>query len=302
MKRAFWREQLNGAPTSLDLPTDKPRPATRTTFGATHRFDLSQSLSSAVRELSRQERVTPFMVLLAAWSVLLWKYTGQEDVLVGSAHAHRSRTELENLIGFFVNTLVLRTNLSGDPSFCELLARVREVTISAQAHQDLPFEKLVDELQLERDLSRTPVYQVAFTFQNAPEAELTAPGLVLTRLQLPSHTAKFDLTLIITDSEPSMTGELEYSTDLFEEDTIVRMAGHLETLLAEPLESTAKAPFGTVAADGRRASATGDEMERHGDGLPTRSVHTGTVRAASGRETGGGRFDYRASSTSAIAS
>ena len=239
-ERTFWLEQLKGAPASLDLPTDKPRPATRTSSGATHRFSLSSSLSSAVRELSQQERVTPFMVLLAAWSALLGKYSGQEDVLVGSAHAHRSRTELENLIGFFVNTLVLRTNLSGNPSFRELLARVRDVNISAQAHQDLPFEKLVDELQLERDLSRTPVYQVAFTFQNAPETELIAPGLVLNRLQLPSRTAKFDLTLIITDSEPAMTGELEYSTDLFEADTIVRIASQFQTLLGHALSQPQK--------------------------------------------------------------
>src|SRR5688572_5501370 len=236
----FWREQLKDAPLSLDLPTDKPRPAMRSNFGDTHRFELSPTLSRAVRELGQQERATPFMVLLAAWSVLLGKYSGQEEVLVGSAHAHRSRTELENLIGFFVNTLVLRTNLSGDPSFHELLARVRDVTLSAQAHQNLPFEKLVDELQLERDLSRTPVYQVAFTFQNAPEAELRAPGLVLTRLPLPSETAKFDLTLVITDSEPAMTGELEYSTDLFAADTIVRMMDHFETLLAAALEEPQK--------------------------------------------------------------
>ena len=231
-EKAFWRERLKGAPASLDLPTDKPRPPVRTSRGATHRFNLSPSLSAAVRRLSQQERVTPFMVLLAGWSTLLWKYTGQQDVLVGSAHANRGRTESENLIGFFVNSLVLRTDLSGDPSFLELLGRVREATLSAQAHQDLPFEKLVDELQPGRDLSRTPVYQVAFTFQNAPEAELTAPGFVLSRLQLPSLTAKFDLTLIITDSEPSMTGELEYSTDLFHEETVVRMADHLEMLLA----------------------------------------------------------------------
>lgn len=230
---AFWREQLEGAPTSLDLPTDKPRPAMRSSLGATHRFSLSTSVSRAVRELAQRERVTPFMVLLAAWSVLLSKHSGQEDVLVGSAHAQRSRTELESLIGFFVNTVVLRTDLSGNPSFRELLARVRDVTIPAQAHQDLPFERLVDELQPQRDLSRTPIYQVAFTFQNAPETKLTAPGLVLTRLQLPSETAKFDLTLIVTDSEPAMTGELEYSTDLFESDTIVRLAGHLQTLLAQ---------------------------------------------------------------------
>jgi amino acid adenylation domain-containing protein len=231
----FWRAQLDGAPASLDLPTDKPRPAARTALGATYHFELSPTLSRAVRELSQQERVTPFMVLLAAWSVLLGKYSGQEDVLVGSAHAQRSRTELENLIGFFVNMLVLRTDLSGDPSFLELLTRVREVTISAQAHQDLPFEKLVDELQLKRDLSRTPVYQVAFAFQNAPETELRAPGVLLTRFQLPSHTAKFDLTLVITDLEPAMIGELEYSTDLFEADTIVRMIDQLQTLLTEAL-------------------------------------------------------------------
>ena len=186
------------------------------------------------------------MVLLAAWSVLLSKYSGQDDVLVGSAHAHRSRTELESLIGFFVNTLVLRTNLSGDPSFHDLLARVRDVTLSAQAHQNLPFEKLVDELQLARDLSRTPVYQVAFTFQNAPEAELRAPGLVLTRLQLPSHTAKFDLTLIITDSEPAMTGELEYSTDLFEADHDRAFDRAVSDVVGCGAGATAKAAFGIL--------------------------------------------------------
>ncbi|PYP88079.1 MAG: non-ribosomal peptide synthetase [Blastocatellia bacterium AA13] len=233
----FWKERLKGAPTSLELPTDRPRPAARTYLGAVHEVVLPRALSSQVRRFSQQERITPFMVLLAAWNALLAAYSGQEDIVVGSAHANRSRSELEDLIGFFVNALVLRTDLSGNPRFIELVERVRETTLSAQEHQDLPFEKLVEDLQIERDLSRTPLYQVALVFQNAPTAEMSAPGLLIRRLYLPTDTSKFDITFTITDSEPSLTGEIEYSLDLFEPATIALMAGHFQTILAAALAS-----------------------------------------------------------------
>ena len=227
----FWKDRLKGAPASLDLPADLPRPPVRTFRGAAHQFTLPADLSAEVRRLSQQERVTPFMVLLAAWKTLLWKYAGQDDIVVGAPHANRNRTEIEDLIGFFVNTLVLRTNLSEDPSFQELLARVRETTISAQAHQDLPFEKLVEEIQPDRDLSRTPLFQVAFVFQNAPMQEMEAPGLILKRIDLPTETSKFDLSLTITDAGASLPAVIEYSADLFEASTIERMAGNFKRLL-----------------------------------------------------------------------
>ncbi|MFP5264067.1 MAG: amino acid adenylation domain-containing protein, partial [Blastocatellia bacterium] len=230
-ERAFWKGRLNGAPASLELPTDRPRPRVRTSRGATHEISLSPALSAGVRRLAQQERITPYVVLLSAWAALLWRYTGQDEIVIGSPHANRNRTELEELIGFFVNTLVLRADLSRNPTFLELLERLRDVTISAQEHQDLPFEKLVEELHLERDLSRTPLFQVAFVFQNAPSAEMAVTGLTIRRLKLPTETSKFDLTLTVMDSEPSMEGEVEYSTDLFDEATILRMAGHFERLL-----------------------------------------------------------------------
>ena len=253
-ERAFWLDRLKGAPASLDLPTDYPRPAARTSLGATHHFALPPALCADVRSFCRRHQVTPFMLLLAAWNVLLWKYSGQADIVVGSPHANRNRTELEGLIGFFVNTLVLRTDLSGDPTFAELLGRVRDVTVAAQAHQDLPFEKIVDDLQPARDPSRTPVFQVAFVFQNAPTAEMRAQGLRLSRLRLPTTTSKFDLTLTLTDAEPSMPVEIEYSADLFAPDTIARLAAHFETLLAD-----------AVARPERRISALRvlTEEERH---------------------------------------
>lgn len=239
----FWKERLEGAPASLDLPSDRRRPPVRTSRGAAHQFTLPADLSAEVRRLSQQERVTPFMVLLAAWKTLLWRYAGQDDIVVGSPHANRNRTEIEDLIGFFVNTLVLRTNLSGHLSFQELLARVRETTISAQAHQDLPFEKLVEEIQPDRDPSRTPLFQVVFVFQNAPMREMEAPGLILKRLDLPTETSKFDLSLTITDAEPSLPAVIEYSTDLFEGATIRRMLTHFQNLLK-----------GAVADPGQRLS------------------------------------------------
>lgn len=231
----FWKEQLDGAPASLDLPTDRPRPPVKTTRGATYDFTLSPALSAEVRRFSRSERVTPFMVVLAALNTLLWKYSGQEDIVVGSPHANRNRSEIEDLIGFFVNSLVLRTKLSGEPAFLELIRRVHEVTVSAQEHQDLPFEKLVEDLQPERDLSRTPLFQVVLNFQKDRTTEMAVRGVVLKSLRLLGETSKFDLELTITDREPSLEAEIEYSTDLFESVTIARMARQFQVLLANAL-------------------------------------------------------------------
>ncbi|MFN6517350.1 MAG: non-ribosomal peptide synthetase, partial [Nostoc sp. CreGUA01] len=228
---SYWLKQLENAPKVLELPTDYPRPATQTFRGATYSFELSKELSASLNKLSQQQGSTLFMTLLAAFQTLLWRYTGLEDIVVGSPIANRNRTEIEGLIGFFINTLVLRTNLAGNPSFEELLKRVREVALGAYAHQDLPFELLVERLQPERDLSHTPLFQVMFVLQNAPMSALELPGLTLSSVESDSGTANFDLTLFIIETESGLVGSLTYSTDLFEETSIHRMVKHLQTLL-----------------------------------------------------------------------
>ncbi|MGZ3457554.1 MAG: amino acid adenylation domain-containing protein, partial [Archangium sp.] len=231
VRLSYWSQQLQGAPRTLELPTDRPRPAVRRYSGASLPVRLSLELTEVVRTLARREGVTPFMVLLAAWQTLLSRYSGQDDISVGSPIAGRGRTELEGLIGFFVNTLVLRTRLGGDPTFRELLARVKETTLGAYAHQDLPFEKLVEELRPERDPSRPPLFQVMLDLQQDPLPELALPGLELRVLEVDRRTAKFDLTLFLTDSARGLTGSLEYDTDLFDGSTAARMLGHLRVLL-----------------------------------------------------------------------
>lgn len=229
---SYWQKQLDGAPAVLELPTDHPRPAVQTFRGATYSFELSQKLSVALKSLSQQEGSTLFMTLLAAFKTLLGRYTGQEDIVVGSPIANRNRAEIEGLIGFFVNTQVLRTNLGGNPTFKELLTRVREMALGAYAHQDLPFEQLVEKLQPQRDLSHTPLFQVMFVLQNAPMSALELPGLTLSPLAVESGSAKFDLTLFMTETAQGLVGSLQYNTDLFESSTISRMVGHLTTLLS----------------------------------------------------------------------
>ncbi|MHC5763140.1 amino acid adenylation domain-containing protein, partial [Nostoc sp.] len=229
---SYWLKQLEGIPELLELPTDNPRPAIQTFRGATYSFELSNELSVALNKLSQQQGSTLFMTLLAAFQTLLWRYTGQEDIVVGSPIANRNRVEIEGLIGFFVNTLVLRTNLAGNPRFEELLKRVREVALGAYTHQDLPFELLVEQLQPQRDLSHTPLFQVMFVLQNAPMSALELPGLTLSPVESDSHSAKFDLTLSITETNSGLVGNLEYNTDLFAESSIQRMAAHLQTLLS----------------------------------------------------------------------
>ncbi|HKV10347.1 MAG TPA: amino acid adenylation domain-containing protein, partial [Thermoanaerobaculia bacterium] len=237
---AYWRGQLAGAPTALDFPTDRPRPAVRTFGGASRSALLPAGLSDAARAFCRREGITLFMLMLAALDVLLARASGQDDVLVGTPIANRNRAETEGLIGFFVNTLVLRTRLSGAPTFRELLRRVRETALAAYSHQDLPFETLVEELKPERDLSHSPFFQVMLSVQNAgPEAAGPA-GLRIVPLDGESRTAKFELSLAVGEGEELWTG-LEYNTGLFEEPTIVRLLARFRTVLEAAL-ATAESP------------------------------------------------------------
>lgn len=237
---AYWREQLAGAPPVLELPADRPRPPAQSFRGAQHAFVLSPDLTGRLKQLSRREGVTLFMTLLATFKVLLRRYTRREDIVVGSPFAGRGAAETDGLIGFFVNTVVLRTSLAGDPTFRELLARVRWVALGAYAHQDLPFEKLVGETQPERHTTHSPLYQVMFEMQNAAVPKLELPGLSMEPLKLDLAAAKFDLTLSMDELDDGIAAVLNYSTDIFEAETIHRMADHLLTLLEDIAEHADK--------------------------------------------------------------
>ena len=228
---SYWRKQLEGVST-LEFPTDCPRPKVQTFRGARESVLLSQSLSEALRRLGRQAGATLFMTLLAAFTVLLRRYTGQGDIVVGTPVAGRNRTEIEDLIGFFVNTLVLRTDLSGDPTFRELLGRVRGMALDAYAHQDLPFEKLVEELQPERDLSRTPLFQVFLNMAGPEARELSLHGLTVERLMLFEPESQFDFTLYVKEKKQEIHFELVYNADLFRQDRMIWMLEQFQTLLA----------------------------------------------------------------------
>ncbi|HEX9937882.1 MAG TPA: amino acid adenylation domain-containing protein, partial [Longimicrobium sp.] len=236
---AYWRERLAGAPELLELPTDHPRPAVQTYRGATVPVELSLELLERLQALGRSEGATLYMTLLGAFQALLSKYSGSDDVVVGSSIAGRTRKEVEELIGFFVNTLVLRTDLSGDPSFRETLRRVREVTLGAYAHQEVPFEKLVAELQPERSLSHSPLFQVMFELQKAGggggggDGGGARPGLSMRGVGAELATAQFDLSLELAATPQGLRGALNYSTDLFERGTALRMLGHLARVLEQ---------------------------------------------------------------------
>jgi amino acid adenylation domain-containing protein/non-ribosomal peptide synthase protein (TIGR01720 family) len=255
---AYWRRQLEGVPI-LRLPLDRPRPLIKTYRGARLPVQFPAALVCRLRSFAQSENATTFMTLLAALQLLLCRYSGQDDVAVGSPIAGRNRAELEDLIGFFVNTLVLRTDVSGDPTFRELLQRVRKVATDAYAHQDLPFEMLVEMVQPERDLSRNPLFQVIFQVQNTPSSFGAGPSIKAVpvspaALDIYSGTAKFDLELSLTEDPQGLTGHFEFSTELFDESTIARMAVHFETLL----ESIADNPDTPVS---RLSFLTPDERE-----------------------------------------
>ncbi|NNB93012.1 non-ribosomal peptide synthase/polyketide synthase [Corallococcus exiguus] len=248
---SWWKQQLAGAPAHLDLPTDKPRPSVRDHRGASVPVRVPAATWEMLKALAWQEGVTPFMLLLAAFQVLLHRHSGEEDLSVGAPIAGRSRPETQGLIGFFVNTLVLRTRLEGNPSFRELLQRVRETTLGAFAHQEVPFEKLVEQLRPERDLGRGPLFQVMLVLQPDPLPALSLPGLTLDPVELESRTAPFDLKLSLAESAQGLAGSLEYATDLFEPATVVRLVGHLrqllEGVLARPEQRIAELPLLTEA-------------------------------------------------------
>ncbi|HEX5716983.1 MAG TPA: condensation domain-containing protein, partial [Thermoanaerobaculia bacterium] len=247
---AWWKQHFAGAPDTLDLPTDRPRSEVRTSHGARCPFALPKGPADALRALAQAEGATLFMVLFAAWNALLARLSGQEDVVLGIPIANRNRTEIEGLIGFFVNTLALRTDLSGDPAWGELLGRVRRATVGAYAHQDLPFERLVEELRPERALAANPLFQVMFSLQAAQREEsFSLPGLTMSPSPLSSEggPAKFDLVLSLGDGESGVRGALEYRSELFDALTIVRLLEHfrglLEGVAARPEQRLSELPL-----------------------------------------------------------
>lgn len=234
----YWKQQLKGAPPVLELPTDRPRQARQNHYGSTFQFSVQPVVSEQLKTLAQCEGVTLFMVLFAAFNCLLSRYSGQQDICVGTPIANRMRMELEGLIGFFVNTLVLRVDLSGNPTFIELLRKVRDVCLGAQEHQDLPFEKLVEELQPVRNTSYSPFFQAMFSMNTTPSSQLQIPGLTLTPLKVERGATAFDLVVDVSESEQGLQGTMEYSSELFDSTRIESMAGHfqniLESIVADP--------------------------------------------------------------------
>jgi acyl-CoA synthetase (AMP-forming)/AMP-acid ligase II/acyl carrier protein len=261
---SYWERQLTGVRV-LDLPTDRPRPPVQTFRGARQSLVLSSGLTEELKLLSRREGVTPFMSLLAAFTTLFYGYTGQDDIAVGTFIINRNRTETEGLIGFFINNLVLRTDLSGNPSFRDLLARVRTVALTAYAHQDLPFEKLLEQLRPERDRSRTPLFQVMLVLQNTPGSALELPGLTSSSYPVAQSTrSNFDLTLWMSDGIEGLTGILEYNADLFEAISMTRMVENfqflLEGIVADPDQHLSTLSI-SIDRERRRISARGNDTE-----------------------------------------
>ncbi len=233
----FWTDHLAGL-VNLELPTDRPRPPIRAGRGGTRVATLPTELAGSLKALGREESATAFMSMLASFQALLARYSGQDDIAIGSPIAGRTRSEVEDLIGFFANTIVFRGDLKGDPSFRELLGRTKATVLAALGHQDLPFDQLVNALRPERDPSRTPVFQVMFALQNAPLPPLESPEMAMTPILVGTDTARADLTMFIFEGDEGLTASLEYDADLFDAATIDRMLGHwrtlLESIVAEP--------------------------------------------------------------------
>ena len=227
----YWSKKLENHPPILQLTTDFPRPAIQSFRGTTEEFFLSPEVSDSLKTLSRQAGTTLFMTLLAAFKILLYRYTGQNDISVGSTVANRNRTEIENLIGLFVNNLVFRTQIKSHISFRDFLSEVKEVALGAYAHQDLPFEYLVEILQPERNLSHKPLFQVMFILHNTPSQKVNLPGLTLKTLSWESQTSRFDLSLDMYETDSGLRGVFEYNTDLFRESTIKRLIANFKILL-----------------------------------------------------------------------
>ncbi|WP_344525573.1 amino acid adenylation domain-containing protein, partial [Streptomyces rectiviolaceus] len=242
---SYWREHLAGAPAVLDLPTDRPRPAVQGFNGGSVPVDLPPALIRELAALAGRHGATPYMALLTVFKILLHRYTGQDDIVVGVPTALRGHAEVEPLIGYFVNTLPIRADLSGGPGFEAVLTRVRDACLGAYAHQDIPFELIVADLNTARDLSRPPVYQVSFSYGREPVPTLAMAGARLTRLPVRSEGARFDLELQAFDTDGGVTGWFEYDRDLFDEETVVRLAGHFRRLV-EQIVARPDAPIGDL--------------------------------------------------------
>ncbi|WP_133961398.1 non-ribosomal peptide synthetase [Burkholderia pseudomallei] len=228
---AFWQTNLSGAPTLLELPTDRPRPPKQSHAGASVEVKLGAALSERVKRLSQRHGVTPYMTLLSSWAAVLSRLSGQEEVVIGSPVAGRNRTEVEALIGFFVNTLALRLDLSSEPTVGELLKRTKAQVLSAQAHQDLPFDQVVERVKPPRSTAHPPLFQVMFVWQNMPAGELTIPGLTIRAVETPLQTAQFELTLSLREAGDDIVGHLNYASALFDESTVRRYVTYWRRLL-----------------------------------------------------------------------
>ena len=288
---AYWKTKLGGDLPSLELSAARPRPPIPTRRGRTQDFVVPETVSAGLKHLAREEGMTLYMTLLAAFKTLLHRYTNQIDIIVGTPVANRSREELEPLIGFFANSLVLRTDLSGDPTFRELLLRVREVALGAYAHEDLPFEKLVAELQPARDMSRAPLFNVMFTLQNAPQETLELSGLRIVREATGNHETKFDLVFNLLEVGGQIEGSVEYNIDLFDDGTVSQLLDHFQVLLQgvvhDPGRRLSELPlisaeelhqavieFNDTRTDGARDTCLHELFERQAALTPTASALT----------------------------
>ncbi|WP_157376014.1 condensation domain-containing protein, partial [Burkholderia ubonensis] len=236
----YWRNQLAGSPVLLTLPTDRARPPVQSYAGDHVSLGIDSALASRLHALARQHDVTLFMTLLAAWASLLARLAGQDDIVIGAPVANRQHAEVEPLIGLFINTVALRVDLSDDPSVAALLQRVRHTTLAAYAHQDIPFEQVVEAVQPSRSLSHSPLFQVMFALQNTPHSELELPGLSLSPYTVARHTAQFDLTLSLEERNGTLCGSIEYASDLFERPSVERLAAHFTTLLASMVDDPSR--------------------------------------------------------------
>ena len=275
----YWKQKLAGAAHSLDIPTDRPRPAAPSFGGGRVARRIGGELFNALQSLSRGEQVTLFVTLLAAFQVLLYRYTGQEDLLVGSPIANRRTHELEDLIGFFLNTLVFRSELKGDPGFREILRRLSEAVLEAFDHQDLPFERLVEALKPRRDLSRHPLFQTMFVFLPIQREHLQLSGLEIEPISLDYGWSKFDLTLFASELPEGIELAIEYSSDLFDADTIERMLEHYELLLSGMVANPERAGSQSVHIDPSRKRAPA-HLERYPGGLSRPALRPPAVRTA----------------------
>ncbi len=228
----YWKKQLD-KPTTLQMPTDRVRPKNQTYEGGFEPIELSMEITRSLKNLCSSEGTSLFMVILAAFQTMLYRYSGQEDIFTGTVVANRNRSEIENVVGFFMNTLVLRTDFAGDPRFRDVLKKVKDMTLDAYTYQELPFDKMLEELKPERDISRTPLFQVMFILHNNRKVELEMPGVKMEPIEVDSGLAPFDLRLQLTEGEEGIKGGFDYSAALFDADTIKRMAGHLENILEE---------------------------------------------------------------------